>query len=36
MGKQEVRFAFVLEEDALRRAMHILREALRVYPGRIG
>jgi aspartate aminotransferase len=36
MGKREVRFAFVLEEDALRRSMHILREALRVYPGRIG
>ena len=36
MGKQEVRIAFVLEEDALRRAMRILREALRVYPGKIG
>lgn len=36
MGKQEVRIAFVLEEDALRRAMKILREALRVYPGKIG
>lgn len=33
LGKQEVRLAFVLEEDALRRAMIILREALRVYPG---
>jgi aspartate aminotransferase len=33
LGKQEVRFAFVLEVDALRRAMHILREAIRVYPG---
>jgi aspartate aminotransferase len=33
LGKQEVRFAYVLEEDALRRAMHILREALKVYPG---
>lgn len=36
MGKQEVRFAFVLEEEALRRAMTILREALCVYPGRRG
>lgn len=36
MGKQEVRFAFVLEEAALERAMTILREALCVYPGRIG
>jgi aspartate aminotransferase len=35
-GKQEIRFAYVLEEDALRRAMTILREALRVYPGRVG
>jgi aspartate aminotransferase len=34
LGKQEVRFAYVLEEDALRRAMRILREALAVYPGR--
>lgn len=32
-GTQEVRFAFVLEEAALERAMTILREALRVYPG---
>lgn len=33
MGRQEVRFAFVLEEEALRRAMTILREALHAYPG---
>lgn len=33
LGRQEVRFAFVLEEEALERAMNILREALRVYPG---
>ncbi|HEX8917715.1 MAG TPA: pyridoxal phosphate-dependent aminotransferase [Chloroflexota bacterium] len=33
MGKQEVRLAFVLEERALERAMSILVEALRVYPG---
>jgi aspartate aminotransferase len=30
-GRQEVRFAYVLEEPALQRAMTILREALRVY-----
>jgi aspartate aminotransferase len=30
-GKQEVRFAFVLEEDALRRAMTILEKALKSY-----
>jgi aspartate aminotransferase len=35
-GKHEVRFAFVLEEAALERAMTILREALRVYPGAEG
>jgi aspartate aminotransferase len=32
-GKQEVRFACVLEERALTRAMSLIREALRVYPG---
>jgi aspartate aminotransferase len=36
LGKQEARFAFVLEEASLERAMTILREALRVYPGRTG
>ncbi len=36
MGKQEIRFAFVLEEEALTRAMTILREALRAYPGTRG
>jgi aspartate aminotransferase len=33
LGKQEVRFAYVLQEPDLTRAMTILREALRVYPG---
>jgi aspartate aminotransferase len=33
MGRHEVRIAFVLEGSALERAMNILREALRVYPG---
>jgi len=36
LGQQEVRFAYVLEEPALERAMAILREALRVYPGARG
>jgi aspartate aminotransferase len=36
LGKQEVRFAYVLEEEALGRAMHILREALKAYPGATG
>jgi aspartate aminotransferase len=36
LGKQEVRFAFVLEESALKRAINILGEALRVYPGATG
>jgi aspartate aminotransferase len=35
LGKQEVRLAFVLEQAALGRAITILREALRVYPGRV-
>lgn len=33
LGTHEVRIAFVLEEAALARAMTLLREALRVYPG---
>lgn len=33
LGKQEVRFAYVLQERDLTHAMTILREALRVYPG---
>lgn len=36
MGKKEVRFACVLEEKALTRAITILREALSVYPGARG
>ncbi|OPX32278.1 hypothetical protein B1H10_07755 [candidate division KSB1 bacterium 4484_188] len=34
-GKDEVRIAFVLNAPAMKRAMEILREALKVYPGRI-
>lgn len=36
MGQREARFAFVLEEEALQRAMAILEEALRAYPGAEG
>jgi aspartate aminotransferase len=34
LGRQEIRFAFVLEERSLERAMTILGKALEVYPGR--
>lgn len=34
-GKKEIRIAYVVNEDKLRRAMKCLREALKVYPGRI-
>ncbi|MBL57472.1 MAG: aspartate aminotransferase [Flavobacteriales bacterium] len=34
-GKREIRIAYVVEEEKLRRAMKCLREALKVYPGRI-
>ena len=33
-GKQEVRIAYILNEDDLKEAMDCLGEALRVYPGR--
>lgn len=33
-GKQEVRIAYVLHQDALRKAVVCLKEALKVYPGR--
>lgn len=34
-GKKEIRIAYVVNEDKLRRAMKCLREALKVYPGRV-
>jgi aspartate aminotransferase len=34
LGRDEVRIAYVLERDSLRRAMGILAGALKVYPGR--
>jgi aspartate aminotransferase len=35
-GKQQVRLAYVLNKEALRNALVVLEEALKVYPGRIG
>jgi aspartate aminotransferase len=35
LGKQEVRLAYVLNLDALNKAMDCLEEALKVYPGRV-
>lgn len=34
MGKNEARLAYVLNAEDLKKAMHILDEALKVYPGR--
>jgi len=34
LGRDEARIAYVLERTALSRAMHILADALRAYPGR--
>jgi aspartate aminotransferase len=33
-GQQEARIAYVLNKDSLRNAVVVLREALKVYPGR--
>ena len=35
-GKNEIRFAYVLEEGALRKAMEILKGALEAYPVKVG
>ncbi len=35
LGAQQIRIAYVLNQDALKRAVNILEEALKVYPGRI-
>ena len=35
LGKNEVRIAYVLNEDSLRKAMVCLEKALQVYPGRV-
>lgn len=35
LGKQEVRIAYVLKKDDLKKAMKALEEALKVYPGKI-
>jgi aspartate aminotransferase len=34
-GKQEARIAYVLNQEALKKAVICLREALKIYPGRI-
>jgi len=34
-GRDEVRIAFVLNVEAMRRSMEVIREALKIYPGRI-
>jgi aspartate aminotransferase len=34
MGKDEVRIAYVLEKEELRKAIYVLRKALEAYPGR--
>lgn len=36
LGKSEVRIAYVLKEEDLRRAVEVLRVALERYPGRVG
>ena len=35
LGKQEVRLAYVIEQDALKKSVKCIEEALKVYPGRI-
>lgn len=34
MGKNHARIAYVLEVDELKKALHILEEGLKAYPGR--
>ena len=34
LGQQEVRLAYVLNKESLKKAVHVLAEALKVYPGR--
>ena len=36
MGRDEVRMAYVLCKDDLAKAMKVLQEALKAYPGHIG
>ena len=35
MGRNEVRIAYVLEKSELSKAMKVLAEALKAYPGRV-
>ena len=34
-GFNQVRIAYVLNKDSLKKAVQILKEALKVYPGRV-
>jgi aspartate aminotransferase len=34
LGKKQIRMAYVLNKDSLKRSIEILRRALEVYPGR--
>jgi aspartate aminotransferase len=34
LGQQEVRIAYVLEKEDLKRALEIIKQALKAYPGR--
>jgi aspartate aminotransferase len=34
-GKNEVRIAYILKKNDLKRALFLLRKALEIYPGRI-
>ena len=34
LGKNQIRIAYVLDKDSLRKAVHILKEALKIYKGR--
>ena len=35
LGKNQVRLAYVLNKDDLKKAINIIREALKIYPGRV-
>ena len=35
VGRNQVRVAYVLKKEDLRRALDLLRKALEVYPGRV-
>ena len=35
LGKNQIRLAYVLNKDDLKKAIYIIREGLKVYPGRV-